>query len=143
MKRDYILFHGKDAAFVELLPQITDGRHGAVGAYGRQHPDEYLGRSCGTLRSVFYPMQAFSKQREVDFREVPFSLLKQKRPEDTELLKAVAGTLSDKVYEADSSNAGVFIWQLSLPVTLPTICSSCRRVLEKYHLPFDVMLPPD
>ena len=70
---------------------------------------------------VFYPMQTFSKQREVDFREVPF-FIEAKRPEDTELLKAVAGTLSDKVYEAIRSNAGVFIWQLSLPVTLPTIC---------------------
>ena len=50
---------------------------------------------------VFYPMQTFSKQREVDFQEVPF-FIEAKRAEDTELLKAIASTLSEKVYEADS-----------------------------------------
>lgn len=31
---------------------------------------------------VFYPMQTFSKQREVDFKEIPFfiELLRQKMP---------------------------------------------------------------
>lgn len=43
----------KDAAFVELLPQITDGESSMrCWCIRRQHPDEYLGRSCGTLRSI-------------------------------------------------------------------------------------------
>lgn len=63
---------------------------------------------------VFYPMQTFSKQREVKFQEVPF-FVEAKRPEDVELLKAVAATLSEKVYEASSEQrkslhlAAVFI----------------------------------
>lgn len=43
----------KDAAFVELLPQITEGKQdAAAGTYGGQYPDEYLGEICGTLWSV-------------------------------------------------------------------------------------------
>ena len=61
-------------------------------------------------------MQTFSKQREVKFQEVPF-FVEAKRPEDVELLKAVAATLSEKVYEASSEQrkslhlAAVFIYQ--------------------------------
>jgi len=90
---------------------------------------------------VFYPMQTFSKQREVDFREVPF-FIEAKRPEDAELLKAVAGTLSDKVYEADSEQ------RRSLHLAAVFTCNFTNHMyalaaelLEKYHLPFDVMLP--
>ena len=43
----------KDAALVDLLPQITEGKQSVfVGAYGRKHPDEHLGRACRTLRSI-------------------------------------------------------------------------------------------
>ena len=43
----------KDAAFVELLPQITEGTaRCAAGTYGGQNPDECLGEICGTLWSV-------------------------------------------------------------------------------------------
>lgn len=86
-------------------------------------------------------MQTFSKQREVDFREVPF-FIEAKRPEDAELLKAVAGTLSDKVYEADSEQ------RRSLHLAAVFTCNFTNHMyalaaelLEKYHLPFDVMLP--
>ena len=90
---------------------------------------------------VFYPMQTFSKQRAVDFREVPF-FIEAKRPEDVELLKAVAGTLSEKVYEADSEQ------RRSLHLVAVFTCNFTNHMyalaaelLEKYHLPFDVMLP--
>ena len=90
---------------------------------------------------VFYPMQTFSKQREVNFQEVPF-FVEAKRPEDVELLKAVAATLSEKVYEASSEQ------RKSLHLAAVFICNFTNHMyalaadlLEKYNLPFDVMLP--
>ena len=90
---------------------------------------------------VFYPMQTFSKQREVDFQEVPF-FIEAKRAEDTELLKAIASTLSEKVYEADSEQ------RKSLHLAAVFICNFTNHMyalaadlLEKYNLPFEVMLP--
>lgn len=91
----------KDAAFVELLPQITDGKQHALLVHTAGSIPMNIWEGHAERYGVFYPMQTFSKQREVDFREVPF-FIEAKRPEDAELLKAVAGTLSDKVYEADS-----------------------------------------
>ena len=114
----------KDAAFVELLPQITDGKQHALLVHTAGSIPMNIWEGHAERYGVFYPMQTFSKQREVDFREVPF-FIEAKRPEDAELLKAVAGTLSDKVYEADSEQRR----------------SLAAELLEKYHLPFDVMLP--
>lgn len=47
------------------------------------------------------------KKREANFREVPF-FIEANSPQDVELLKAVAGTLTDKVYEADSAQRKKF-----------------------------------
>ena len=90
---------------------------------------------------VFYPMQTFSKQREVCFREIPF-FIEAQRPEDAEFLKAIAGTLSENVYEATSEQ------RKSLHLAAVFSCNFTNHMyaltadlLKKYNLPFDIMLP--
>mgnify|MGYP003169058865 CR=1 FL=1 len=131
----------KDAAFVELLPQITEGKQHALLVHTAGSIPMNIWEGYAERYGVFYPMQTFSKQRAVDFREVPF-FIEAKRPEDVELLKAVAGTLSEKVYEADSEQ------RRSLHLAAVFTCNFTNHMyalaaelLEKYHLPFDVMLP--
>ena len=131
----------KDAAFVELLPQITEDKQKSLLVHTAGSIPMSVWEGHAERYGVFYPMQTFSKQREVDFREVPF-FIEAKRPEDAELLKAVAGTLSDKVYEADSEQ------RRSLHLAAVFTCNFTNHMyalaaelLEKYHLPFDVMLP--
>ena len=131
----------KDAAFVELLPQITEGKQHALLVHTAGSIPMNIWEGYAERYGVFYPMQTFSKQRAVDFREVPF-FIEAKRPEDVELLKGVAGTLSEKVYEADSEQ------RRSLHLAAVFTCNFTNHMyalaaelLEKYHLPFDVMLP--
>ncbi len=52
-------------------------------------------------RGVFYPFQTLSKEREVDYSEVPF-LIEGSDPATTRKLLRLAGILSTKVSEADS-----------------------------------------
>ena len=131
----------KDAAFVQLLPEIVAGKENALWVHtaGSIPMDVWAGKV--NRYGVFYPMQTFSKQREVNFQEVPF-FVEAKRPEDVELLKAVAATLSEKVYEASSEQ------RKSLHLAAVFICNFTNHMyalaadlLEKYNLPFDVMLP--
>ena len=131
----------KDAAFVQLLPEIVAGKEDALWVHtaGSIPMDVWAGKV--NRYGVFYPMQTFSKQREVNFQEVPF-FVEAKRPEDVELLKAVAATLSEKVYEASSEQ------RKSLHLAAVFICNFTNHMyalaadlLEKYNLPFDVMLP--
>lgn len=132
----------KDSAFEELLPAIVAGKP----------KDALLVHTAGSLPmsiwqgqvehyGVFYPMQTFSKQRETDFAGIPF-FIEASSPTDVELLKNVAGTLSDRVYEADSEQ------RKSLHLAAVFCCNFTNhmyalsaRLLKKYDLPFDVMLP--
>lgn len=131
----------KDAAFVELLPQITAGKQGAllVHTAGSIPLDIWKGQT--ERYGVFYPMQTFSKQRSVDFSEIPF-FIEANSVQDTEFLKAIAATLSDKVYEVTSEQrknlhlAAVFACNFT-----NHMYALAAELLEKYQLPFDVMLP--
>lgn len=67
----------KDAAFVELLPQITEGKQDALLVHTAGSIPMSVWEKYAERYGVFYPMQTFSKQREVNFRKYP-SLLRRK-----------------------------------------------------------------
>ena len=131
----------KDAAFAELLPQITAEKQNSLLVHTAGSIPMSIWEGHAQRYGVFYPMQTFSKQREVDFREVPF-FIEANTPQDAELLKAIAATLSEKVYEATSEQ------RKSLHLSAVFICNFTNHMyaladelLKKYDLPFDVMLP--
>ncbi len=77
------------------MPQITEGKQKSLLVHTAGSIPMSVWEGHAERYGVFYPMQTFSKQREVDFQEVPF-FIEAKRAEDVELLKAVAATLSEK-----------------------------------------------
>ena len=90
---------------------------------------------------VLYPMQTFSKQREVDFGQIPF-FVEGNSEEDVRLLKDIASALSEKVYEASSEQ------RKSLHLAAVFTCNFTNHMyvlaaelLKKYGLPFEAMLP--
>jgi predicted short-subunit dehydrogenase-like oxidoreductase (DUF2520 family) len=52
-------------------------------------------------KAVFYPLQTFSKNKEINFSEIPICL-EAENVNDLEILKQVAKTISDAVYEINS-----------------------------------------
>ncbi len=131
----------KDAAFVELLPQIAEGKEHALLVHTAGSIPMSVWEGHTQRYGAFYPMQTFSKQREVKFDEIPF-FIEAKTAEDVDLLKAIAATLSDHVYEASSEQ------RKSLHLAAVFICNFTNHMyalaadlLEKYQLPFNVMLP--
>ena len=98
----------KDAAFVELLPQITEGKQHALLVHTAGSIPMNIWEGYAERYGVFYPMQTFSKQRAVDFREVPFFI---------HLAAVFTCNFTNHMY------------------------ALAAELLEKYHLPFDVMLP--
>lgn len=131
----------KDAAFVQLLPEIVAGKEEALWVHtaGSIPMDVWAGRV--KRYGVFYPMQTFSKQRTVDFRQIPV-FIESNSVEDTRMLKEIASVLSEKVYEATSEQ------RKSLHLAAVFTCNFTNHMyalaaelLKKYQLPFDVMLP--
>lgn len=131
----------RDAAFTELLPQIAANKRGALMVHTAGSIPMSIWEGQVERYGVFYPMQTFSKQREADFSVIPF-FIEAGNSKDAELLKAIASTLSTKVYEATSEQ------RKSLHLAAVFTCNFANHMyalaaelLKKYQLPFDVMLP--
>ena len=129
----------KDAAFVQLLPEIVAGKEDALWVHtaGSIPMDVWAGKV--NRYGVFYPMQTFSKQRTVDFRQIPV-FVESNSATDTQTLKDIASVLSEKVYEATSEQrlhlAAVFTCNFT-----NHMYALAAELLKKYQLPFEVMLP--
>lgn len=131
----------KDAAFVRMLPEIVAGRENALWVHtaGSIPMNVWTGRV--ERYGVFYPMQTFSRQRMADFRQIPV-FVESNSAEDARFLKDIASALSGEVYEATSEQ------RKSLHLAAVFACNFTNHMytlaaglLEKYGLPFEVMLP--
>lgn len=131
----------KDSVLPELLSAIVKGREQALFVHtaGSMPMDAWKGHAV--RYGVFYPMQTFSKEREVPFKEIPF-FIEANNADDLMLLKTLAASVSDKVYEASSEQrrylhlSAVFACNFTNHMYALT-----EKLLKKYELPFDVMLP--
>lgn len=132
----------KDAALVQLLPEIVAGSpKDALWVHTAGSIPMNIWEGQVERYGVFYPMQTFSKLREVDFRTIPI-FVESHSEEDTQFLKEIASALSEQVYEATSAQrkslhlAAVFTCNFS-----NHMYALAAELLKKYQLPFEVMLP--
>ena len=90
---------------------------------------------------VFYPMQTFSKQRDVDFRIIP-CFIEGNDDFSREKIRGLAESISDRVYEMPSADRRFLHLAAVWACTFVNHCYEVSsEVLEKHGIPFDVMLP--
>lgn len=90
---------------------------------------------------VMYPMQTFSKKRAVNFREIPF-FIEANTPENTELLRSISLTMTEKVYELSSERRKYLHLAAVFASNFANHCYElCDEILSEHGIPFDVMLP--
>lgn len=94
-----------------------------------------------TRKGVFYPLQSFSKDKEVDFQKVPFCL-EAEQASDSRLLEKLVRCLDSKYYHISSVQrnylhiAAVFANNLPIICTKwPTIFVGSRAYLLKFYCP--------
>lgn len=92
-------------------------------------------------KGVFYPLQTFSKNKEVNFKEVPICLEAQNET-DLIQLKSVAESLSEKVFEIDSIQrktlhiAAVFVNNF-----VNHLYKIGNDICLEHHVPFEILKP--
>ena len=131
----------KDSVFYDLLPCIVKGRSKALFIHtaGSLPMDAWKGTA--ERYGVLYPMQTFSKKRNVDFKKVPL-FIEANNEKNLEVLRRIANDVSEKVYEADSEKrrflhlAAVFACNFS-----NHMYALCNEILSEHGIPFDIMLP--
>ena len=95
---DLIVIAVKDDAIAEVAAQLSGSNALVVHTSGATDLSVLAGlKHFGVL----YPLQTFSKARELDFRKVPLCI-EAAESKSLSILKAVAGSLSDSVFTVDS-----------------------------------------
>ncbi len=90
---------------------------------------------------VFYPLQTFSKLREMTYGEIPFCL-EAKEPEDLQLLKDLAVEVSGKAYEISSEQ------RKKLHLSAVFVCNFVNHlytigesICQENDIPFSILQP--
>lgn len=128
-----------DKALAEIAPQLVAGRQQALWLHtAGSMPMDTLPT---TRRGVLYPMQTFSKQKRVSFRAIPI-FIESAETADLEVLRQLASSLSDSVYELSSADRKYLHLAAVFCCNFANHCSTlAAHLLEKHGIPFSVMLP--
>jgi len=92
-------------------------------------------------RGVFYPLQTFSKNKDVNFSTVPICL-ESEDTQDYHTLEKLAGNVSDSVYGINSEQrkalhvAAVFVSNFTNHMYVQG-----SRVCDEHNIPFKILLP--
>lgn len=92
-------------------------------------------------KAVFYPLQTFSKNKDVNFKEIPICLEAQTK-EDLDLLKKIASLISDKVFEIDSvQRKSLHVSAVFVSNFVNHLYSIGNTICEENNVPFEVLKP--
>ncbi len=98
VRADVYIIAVSDGAIEEVSHKIPDDAGLVVHTSG-SIPMESL--KSKKRHGVLYPVQTFSKDRELDWKKIPLAL-EASSPDDMAVLRNLANELSDQVYEIDS-----------------------------------------
>ncbi len=133
----YIISVSDDAIF-EVAEQLPFSDRLVVHTSGTK-PMHIL--SDNNRKGVFYPLQTFSKNKTVNFKQIPICL-ESENPEDLKLLHQVANLISDKVFEIDSEKrkalhvAAVFVSNF-----VNHLYHIGEEICRENTIPFEVLKP--
>ncbi len=158
---DVYIFSVKDSALVQLVAQLCRheadglGEDGAVNALRKakkgEHERVFLHTAGSMPMSVFkgmaqhygvlYPMQTFSKQREVDFSIIP-CFVEANDEFAQKQIEGLAREISGRVYLLSSEDRKYLHLSAVFACNFANHCYAIsQELLEEHGIPFDVMLP--
>jgi len=97
--------------------------------------------SAKNRRGIFYPLQTFSKQQSVDFKEIPICI-EAENPNDLNLLRKLGATLSENVVEITSEKrAKLHLAAVFVNNFVNHLYEIGSEILKAENLPFDLLKP--
>ena len=138
----------KDSALQEVIKQLANHLQTDTPSLWRGQGEALILHTAGSMPlsvfdgyakngGVLYPMQTFSMDREVDFREIPLFI------EGNDVrIRQLAESISNHVYELSTADRKYLHLAAVFACNFVNHCYTLAAdVLEKKGLPFDVMLP--
>ena len=128
----------KDDVIPQVAAQLKDKNGLVAHTSGSVALDALHG--CGR-KGVLYPLQTFSKEKEVNYATIPFCL-EANNSDDLGLLKSLAEKISGKAYEIDSQQ------RKKLHLSAVFVCNFVNhlyavgeQICQKSDIPFDILKP--
>jgi predicted short-subunit dehydrogenase-like oxidoreductase (DUF2520 family) len=145
---DLIFPHGTDI----IIVAVPDHRLKSVLNKIRCSPDTLVAHTAGSIgldvfpgnikrKGIFYPLQTFSKDRKVVFKDLPL-FLETSDPQSSAMLKSLAESIGCKVHFIDTEHrrmlhlAAVFVCNFT-----NHMLTGGKEVALKAGFPFEVFLP--
>jgi predicted short-subunit dehydrogenase-like oxidoreductase (DUF2520 family) len=131
----------KDSALTEHIAEITAGKGNAMIVHTAGSIPMDIFKNYATHYGVLYPMQTFSKNKEVDFHKIP-CFIEASSTQDLKKLHTLASSLSDNVRVCSSEQrkylhlAAVFTCNFT-----NHLYDIAYRFMQQHKLPFESLLP--
>ncbi len=131
----------KDAVLENVITKVTENRKDQVFVHtaGSMPLDIFKGKT--QHYGVFYPMQTFSKERLVDFTEIPI-FLEASDDKTLQMMHELADSITHETYELSTENRKHLHLAAVFACNFVNHCYALSaEVLEQHSIPFKVMLP--
>ena len=138
---DLFIVSVKDAVLTDVVQQLVQGREEQYFAHTAGSMPLTLFQGPAHHYGVFYPMQSFSKERRINFSEVPV-FLEASDVQTLTLLKTLSATLTPHVYELSTDERRYLHLAAVFACNFANHCYALSaEILQQHGLPFNVMLP--
>lgn len=137
---DVYIFSVKDSALEQLISQLCGGEKKVfLHTAGSMPMSVFRGKALHY--GVLYPMQTFSKQREVDFSIIP-CFIEANDEFALKQIEGLAGQISHRVYQLSSEDRKYLHLSAVFACNFANHCyAASQELLQQHGIPFDVMLP--
>ena len=137
---DVYIFSVKDSALEQLISRLCGGEKKVfLHTAGSMPMSVFRGKALHY--GVLYPMQTFSKQREVDFSIIP-CFIEANDEFALKQIEGLAGQISHRVYQLSSEDRKYLHLSAVFACNFANHCyAASQELLQQHGIPFDVMLP--
>lgn len=138
---DVYIVSVKDDAMLGVIEQLCSRcKHGVfVHTAGTMSMSLFTGKA--EHYGVLYPMQTFSKQKEVNFRTIP-CFVEASDQQTLDIIMELARRLSDNVRELKEADRKWLHIAAVFSCNFANVCNTmAAKILERHGLDFNVMLP--
>lgn len=138
---DLYVFSVKDSVLCDLIRKVCKGKEDKVFLHTAGSMPMSIFEGAALHYGVLYPMQTFSKEREVDFSVIP-CFIEANDSLAHDRIAGMASQLSEKVYELSSEKRKYLHLAAVFACNFVNHCYSLsQEILAQQGIPFDVMLP--
>ncbi len=138
---DVYIISIKDSALADVVPILCKGRESKVFLHTAGSVDMNIFEGMAMHYGVLYPMQTFSKTRDIDFSIVP-CFVESNDDLTFRTVNDLANSISTKVYLLSSDTRKYLHLAAVFACNFVNHCYAISaNILAKHNVPFDIMLP--